>query len=52
MTDKEIADEMTRLEQEYKIPMLAADLEKWLDADPANEAILEKYRTLAGLRTI
>lgn len=52
MTDKEIAEEMTRLEQKYQIPLRASELEKWLALDPNNAVILEQYRALAAARSI
>lgn len=50
--DISLAAEMTRMEQEYHIPLRSAELEKWLDADPGNAAILEQYHALSAARSI
>lgn len=52
MTDKEITEEMTRLEQKYQIPLRASELEEWLAVDPNNAVVLEQYRALSAARSI
>lgn len=51
--DKEISNIMTHIELEFKVPMLGANIPKWLEEDRIrHDIILKVYNQLSNLRSL
>lgn len=51
-TDLELANIMTFMERNFKIPMLQININTWLKEDKNNNYILDIYNRLSNLRSL